>query len=596
MPILKTEDVQSWTKEKVDTELKSRLDDVASIREKNGGTLVGVKGADADLIKEHLASTNVLGERRDAIQSEVSNEEHFARLEEYLKDPDPAAVRPFGKNGGGNRRAKGPQDIGALFTESEAWKAFKESGSKDVEVELPVASLWGGYEGIGEMPGSGMRAALYDSTDFPIQPDFRPAPVDTLFQQNNIGPLMPQGSTNSNAIRTVKETVTASGAAAVAEGGTKPEADITFSSVDEPVRKLAVTLPLTDESLEDTPFMRAYLNARLRLFIENEEDRQLLVGSGVSPNLTGIMNRSGINTTTSYSIGGANPDQALIDAVFKAAMRVRDAFLEPDAAVMKPATWEIAALAKDGNRNYLLGGPGRGQLRRRRPGPAALGTARRAEREHAGAARDEQAGARRRLPDGRDDRAPRRDLARDQRLARHLLPGEQGDAPRRGAPRAARVPAGRLRSRHVGRITPKGEEPAMAYKGGYPSGTGIKFCRARYDFAVDGGAIGTITISAENLPVNAIILGGLVEVDTAVTSGGAATVAVQAEAAGDLVAAAAVSGAPWSTTGRKSVIPAFTGATTLKTTQARPVQIVIAAAALTAGAFDVFLAYIDLGD
>jgi HK97 family phage major capsid protein len=26
--------------------------------------------------------------------------------------------------------------------------------------------------------------------------------------------------------------------------------------------------------------------------------------------------------------------------------------------VLKPSTWEIAALAKDGNRNYLLGGPG----------------------------------------------------------------------------------------------------------------------------------------------------------------------------------------------------------------------------------------------
>jgi HK97 family phage major capsid protein len=95
------------------------------------------------------------------------------------------------------------------------------------------------------------------------------------------------------------------------------------------------------------------------------EDAQLLNGNGTPPNLKGILNRSGINTATSYSIGGANPDQALVDAVFHAAMRVQDAFLEPDAAVMKPSTWEIAALAKDANRNYLLGGPG-GRLRRQR--------------------------------------------------------------------------------------------------------------------------------------------------------------------------------------------------------------------------------------
>jgi hypothetical protein len=53
-----------------------------------------------------------------------------------------------------------------------------------------------------------------------------------------------------------------------------------------------------------------------------------------------------------------------------------------------------------------------------------------------------------------------------------------------------------------------------------------------------------------------------------------------------------VSGAPWSTTGRKSVIPVFTGATSLKTTAARDVSIVIGTAALTAGGFTVYLAYI----
>jgi hypothetical protein len=136
----------------------------------------------------------------------------------------------------------------------------------------------------------------------------------------------------------------------------------------------------------------------------------------------------------------------------------------------------------------------------------------------------------------------------------------------------------------------------MPYTGGWPEGTGTKWMRGRYDFAVDGGAISSITISAENIPANAIILGGVVEVDTAVTSGGAATLAVQVESAGDIIAAAAVSGAPWSTTGRKSVIPVFTGATTVKTTAARGIVVVIAAATLTAGQVDVLLAYTSMGD
>jgi len=120
----------------------------------------------------------------------------------------------------------------------------------------------------------------------------------------------------------------------------------------------------------------------------------------------------------------------------------------------------------------------------------------------------------------------------------------------------------------------------------------LKSARGEYDFAVDGGAISTITLRCDSndslgpgIPNGSVIMGGYIEVDTILASGGAATVAVQAEAAGDIQAAAAFNGAPWSTTGRKSVVPAFTGATTVKTTAARNIQIAIAGAALTGGKF-----------
>lgn len=137
----------------------------------------------------------------------------------------------------------------------------------------------------------------------------------------------------------------------------------------------------------------------------------------------------------------------------------------------------------------------------------------------------------------------------------------------------------------------------MPYKGGYPRATEVKVVRGRYDFAVDGGAVGDLDLTLDaQIPANAIILGGFVEVDTVPTSGGAATVAVKVEGAADIVAAAAVSGAPWSTTGRKSVVPVFTGATTVKTTTARKIQATVATAALTAGVFDVVLFFVQLPD
>lgn len=136
----------------------------------------------------------------------------------------------------------------------------------------------------------------------------------------------------------------------------------------------------------------------------------------------------------------------------------------------------------------------------------------------------------------------------------------------------------------------------MPYTGGYPEAVELKIARGRYDFTVDGGAVGDIDLTrTAQIPAGAVILGGFVEVDTAVVGTGA-SVALKVEGAGDIVAAAAVSGAPWSTTGRKSVVPVFTGATTVKTTAARKIVATVSAAVLTAGVFDVVLFYTVLPD
>lgn len=125
----------------------------------------------------------------------------------------------------------------------------------------------------------------------------------------------------------------------------------------------------------------------------------------------------------------------------------------------------------------------------------------------------------------------------------------------------------------------------------------VKSAVGEYDFAVDGGAVGQITLRSSSvlgsgLPINAVVTGGYVEVDTALTSGGAATAGVDLEGTSDIVAAGVISAAPWSSTGRKSVIPAATGVTSVKTTTGtRSLKLTIGVAALTAGKFRVVLFY-----
>jgi hypothetical protein len=131
-----------------------------------------------------------------------------------------------------------------------------------------------------------------------------------------------------------------------------------------------------------------------------------------------------------------------------------------------------------------------------------------------------------------------------------------------------------------------------------PSTTATKTAQGEYDHAVDGGAISTITLRSaggssvgNELPAGSVILGGYLEVDTAATSGGTPAVSIGSEGAADLVASGTLAATGLSTTGRKSLVPAFSGATSVKTTAARSVTLTIATATLTAGKFRVVLLY-----
>lgn len=123
--------------------------------------------------------------------------------------------------------------------------------------------------------------------------------------------------------------------------------------------------------------------------------------------------------------------------------------------------------------------------------------------------------------------------------------------------------------------------------------TELKTWKGVYDFAVDGGAVSTIPLRSNDgqIPNGSIVLGGWLEVETGFTTGASATGAIQVEAANDTVNATSVAGAPFSTTGRKSIIPVFTGATTLKTTAARSPSLVIGTGAVTAGKCNLVLVY-----
>lgn len=125
----------------------------------------------------------------------------------------------------------------------------------------------------------------------------------------------------------------------------------------------------------------------------------------------------------------------------------------------------------------------------------------------------------------------------------------------------------------------------------------VGYAKMTYDFANDGGAIGLITPkNSPFIPKGAIILGGVTDVVTGVTSGGAATISIGTDAGSSAasIKAAVVLGTEFAA-GLRAVVPLFTSATMFKMTAEGRLTLTVAAFALTAGKFNTSVAYL-IGD
>jgi len=119
---------------------------------------------------------------------------------------------------------------------------------------------------------------------------------------------------------------------------------------------------------------------------------------------------------------------------------------------------------------------------------------------------------------------------------------------------------------------------------------------ATYDFAVQGGAVGAITLLDANtgkpavLPKGAVITSAIIHTLTNASTGSSPTIAVgTGQAANDLKAATASSS--YATSALLAGIPVGSAATAVVLTADSTMSITIAVAALTAGKFNVLVEY-----
>jgi HK97 family phage major capsid protein len=203
-----------------------------------------------------------------------------------------------------------------------------------------------GFRGkIGEL--NGLKTLISSASLAPL-PDRQPI-VPSALETATTADLMLQGTTGAQVIDYYEETTYTNAAREVAEGVAKAEGALDFTLRQDPVRKIATWIPVTDEMLADVPAFESYLRERLGFMVKRREEHQLLTGDASTPNIDGLLHRSGVQTVTGLGM-------STIDSIYKAITQVRAiAFSEPTAMVVHPNDWFDIRTSKDGFGNYLLG-------------------------------------------------------------------------------------------------------------------------------------------------------------------------------------------------------------------------------------------------
>lgn len=249
----------------------------------------------------------------------------------------------------GTVRAQRLPSVGTQFTESAGYKELVGRGLSGRFSSGPIE----------------VAATLTEDTSSGgdlLVPQYQPGILPILFRRLTVADLMPNSSTNAASVTYFEEATATNAADTVSEGSAKPESTLAFNQVNEPVRKIATILPVTDEMLEDVQQIRGYIDNRLRLFVQLAEEAQLLSGSGDAPDISGILDRSGVQT---QAVGSETYFKDAI-AIFKAMTKVRanisnGAGLEPDGLVIHPNDWQDVRLESDANGQFSGGGPFTGQ-------------------------------------------------------------------------------------------------------------------------------------------------------------------------------------------------------------------------------------------
>jgi HK97 family phage major capsid protein len=290
-----------------------------------------LKGA----LDAHGAAIDAAMKKYDGQIADAGKADNEIRAEvKALSDKFESTVTEIGqKMAIAGEQSERPVTAGAEFVKSAQFKALAagQLNSARIEVKNTVVT----------QPGA----------PYNLQ---RPGITPGAFGPLTIRQLLNTITVTGNAVPSLRELAWTNNAAETAEGAVKPESILTFEPYDVVIQTVAHFIKVSNQLLADAPAVVSYIDTRLRDGLAQRIERQIVIGNGTSPNLSGL-NDAG-NFVAFTPLSGAN----LIESINRGKWALWTSGYVPDTVIVNPADWAVMEVLREGvgTGAYLYGAPG----------------------------------------------------------------------------------------------------------------------------------------------------------------------------------------------------------------------------------------------
>lgn len=255
---------------------------------------------------------------KSVIETDESMQSRIKEVEQKIAD----GLKPSGEDV--------METWGQKFVNSDSFTNFKDGHNNKMRIEVKNTIL--GESGSPQEPSNVL-----------VQADRLPGIVPGAFRALNILDFVPVGVTGSNQIEYTREATWTNDAAETSEGTTKPESDVTFELIQDPVRTIAHFIKASKQIMDDAPMLSSYIDRRMLHGLRARLQTQILKGNGTTPNIEGL-DQAGRHTAFTPETG----DIAL-DSINRAKYAVIGADYMPNFVFMNPADFGAIERLKEGS-------------------------------------------------------------------------------------------------------------------------------------------------------------------------------------------------------------------------------------------------------